>query len=91
MASAIGLCVPRGCNNTEDMQKLDPKVIALAQRLGWTNVTIDYVMASHYTSVVLPASISDSMCNILMIILSVFVLLGLAGTVVELTKIGDIP
>ena len=90
MASAIGICVPRGCTE-EDMRSLDPKILLLTDRLGWENVIINYTMASNYTSVVLPAMIPDNMSNVLMIILSLFVLLGLAGTIVELTKIGDIP
>ena len=48
-------------------------------------------MQSYYTSTLLPAAIPDNMSNLLMIILSVFVLLGIAGTILELTKIGDIP
>lgn len=73
------------------MEVLTPKISLFANRLGWRNFKVEYVMQSEYTSTVLPASIPDNMTNLLMIILSVFVLLGLAGTVVELTRIGDIP
>lgn len=63
----------------------------LTDRLGWKNVDISYNMSSYYTSTVIPSQIPDNMTNLFMIILVAFVLLGLAGTVIELTKIGDIP
>ena len=90
MASAIGICVPQGCNHG-DMDFLSPKILVQTDRLGWKNVSIEYFMASNFTSQVLPSQIPDNMMNLLIIILVAFVGLGIAGTVIELTKIGDIP
>lgn len=86
--------MPAACK-AEDMPTLfGPKIMfKLESLLKIGNPTITYHNASLYTSTVIPALMdeSDSFINILMLFFFVFVGLGIAGTVIELTKIGDIP
>lgn len=73
------------------MHDMDPKILRQTDMLGWKNVKIEYFMASNYTSEILPNSIPTSGISVFVLILVTFVLVGLVGTIIELTKIGDIP
>ena len=49
----VGLCVPSQCTK-EDMGRYNKSIMESAVRANWTNVSIEYIMASHDVKHVYP-------------------------------------
>ncbi len=80
--------MPRQCNKTSDVEYRTPDFIRMAENANWTDVTVDY-----FFSTVKNKEFSGSYSGGLFATLLFFILmlgLGIFGTCVEITKLGDV-
>lgn len=84
----LGLCMPKTCTEA-DLQAMSHKYTKMAEKANWTDTTVTYRFSSRDDEIMMsqPASAGLSIVLVAIIILMV---LGIAGTCIELTKIGDI-
>ena len=83
------MCLPKSCT-IEDAKTLDSNIISMMEDLNWTDVSVNYTMASQFKDTGIKEAVSDSMNIFTWLLLLFFVLLGMVGMLFELTKLGDI-
>ena len=85
----LGLCMPKQCKEA-DLEAMNEKYINMSLAANWTNPRVTYRFSSRDDAAMMaqPASAGLSIVLAAIIILMV---LGIAGTIVELTRIGDKP
>ena len=85
-SSRIGLCMPLQCNET-DMRKMDDYYKWMAQNASWENVSVSYRFSSRDDA----AATAPGGFGAVIAFIAVMMVLGIAGTIIELNKIGDVP
>jgi hypothetical protein len=85
----VGLCMPYQCQEL-DMAEMSPKFVSMAENANWTDVTVSYRFSSR-DDVKIHASGTGLGIQIITIFVLTLMGLGVAGTIVELTHIGDQP
>ena len=90
-SSRIGLCMPIQCKE-EDLKKLDDYYIDMAGNASWTKetVTVSYRFSSRDDTTQASLPMSGGMSVVLAFII-IMMILGIAGTCIELNKFGDVP
>jgi len=91
-STRVGLCMPVECNET-DLAKLNPYYQSMAINAGWENdslLNVSYRFSSRDDTVQASQPMSAGMTVVVASII-IMMVLGIAGTVIELNKIGDIP
>lgn len=86
-ATHVGMCVPYQCSDV-DMQSMNDHFMSMAQNANWTDVSVSYKFSSRDDTEFNSKPSSVGMIVVLMFV-AVMILVSVAGTIVELTKIGD--
>lgn len=84
----VGMCIPRQCNEN-DVRGLDNHFTSMAAGANWTNVSVSYSFSSRDNQ----AKASNFTVGpiITVVVFGMLICLGVAGSIIELTKVGDIP
>jgi len=91
-SSRVGLCMPSQCNEG-DMFKLNSYYQSMAVNAGWENdstLNVSYRFSSRDDVAQASQPMSGGMTVVVASII-VMMVLGIAGTIIELNKFGDIP
>lgn len=81
------MCIPKQCNKEDLKKSWDSHYINMAQAVNWTDVTVDYYLASDHDSQ--QANQSSTGVIITLLLLGIVFLLSIVGTIFELTSLGD--
>jgi hypothetical protein len=88
-STRIGLCMPSECTE-KDMQSMTQQYIDMAGNASWTNVSVSYRFASRDDANLMKQPMTGGLALVLAFII-IMMVLGISGTIIELTKVGDVP
>ena len=80
--------MPKQCQEA-DLEAMSDKYINMSLAANWTNPTVTYRFASRDDEKMMSQPASTGLILVLVAII-ILMALGIAGTIIELTKIGDI-
>ena len=89
MTSIIGICMPKVCSYN-DAKTFDATIIPMMEGLKWSDVSVSYTMSSNFKESGISEAVPIGWNTFTWLTLLFFVLLGGAGAIFELTKIGDV-
>ena len=87
-ATHVGMCVPYQCNET-DMLSMNKHFEDMAAGANWTNVDVSYRFSSR-DDTALSNQPSTGAVKFMLVFMIIMLLLSVTGTILELTRFGDI-